>query len=667
MTPRFSWFRLGAAGAAAALALGLPLPGILESSLLALTLALTPGAVMAEWLAPAAGRATRALLALTLSPLLVAGPAAALLALGVPMEQAARVIAWAVAALAAISAWRHREPMAGEGKVVWGSALAWYAVVAALLLGNPALIARSDGWFHAAVTLQVHGHGLPLEDPFFAGLKLLYFWGMHVWAAMWLALVPATSVWTPLIALDLAAAVATMLAITLLARRLGGDARAQALAATLAVVGYAPFAWLLMVGRTLIGAVTGMQEVRQLLLRGVDPIMAAMNAQLLHSSMVFFGDKFLIATPFGMGLALFGAFVLTLLEAIERPSWRTWVLLALLQIASLFLHSVIGYANAIAAGGWWCWALWRATAGGDRRLKRVLVPLLLVFIVAAIVLLPYLRATTAAKRQSFHFGLDGPTVRTWLLAGLVFVPSGMGWLVARARRRGPAREVLGLALSLTLAALLLGLPLGNQSKLFGLLFLLLSAPAALGWQALIAAQHGARRVLLIAVLALATLPTAGLCLWGFATEHGQLDHGWDRRDSAAERDGWRWASANLPRDALFVDAAERLDMTVYAARSALWGGPGWAKNWGYDPAALELRHRATATLGRGAAPPSEVRAMLLALGRPVIVVARHADAADSTSPWARLALPDHEAARRAALTPIFANSGLALYRWQGQP
>jgi hypothetical protein len=290
----------------------------------------------------------------------------------------------------------------------------------------------------------------------------------------------------------------------------------------------------------------------------------------------------------------------------------------------------------------------------------------LAFVAGTLALVPYLQVTTAGKHQSFHFGLDGPTLCTWLLAGLAYVPAGMLWLRAAARRDPAARELAILAIVLSLACLLLGLPLGNQSKLFNLLFALLAAPAALGYAAL--AARGPRiRMAMAALLAVALIPTAALFTWGFATERGQLHLTWDTSASADERAAWSWARAHTAADAVVVDADARLDMTVLAARSALWGGDGWAKNWGYDPRALAARRAAAATIGTGLTPTPEARRMLGELGRDVLVVARRVETRPTGSAWARLVtrepgVPPGDVTR---YTLLYRNETVVLYRWTG--
>jgi hypothetical protein len=224
---------------------------------------------------------------------------------------------------------------------------------------------------------------------------------------------------------------------------------------------------------------------------------------------------------------------------------------------------------------------------------------------------------------------------------------------------------LAMTVALTLAALCLGLPLGNQSKLFNLLFVLLAAPAAIGLFALLE-RGGWARMAMMALVVGGMLPTTLLYTWGFATERGQHQTSWDRPDTPDERVAWEWVRLHATRDAVIVDADARLDMTVLADRSALWGGDGWAKNWGYDPQALELRRAAAATVGVGRPPTPECRAMLAALGRDVLVVARRDGGAPDGGLWARRVAGSAGAAVApisGAYVLVHRNASVAIFLW----
>lgn len=647
---------------AAALILPPALPAAALAVALAAVLGYLPGALAAARLAPAWGRSGRALFALGVSPFLSGACASALIAIGTAPVVAARVVVAALALWSVADAFAPRPRLVGPQREAetWIAALAWTAVVALLLRANPWLAPRSDGGFHAAVALQIAQRGVPPEDPFFAGLRLLYFWGGDAWAALWLALAPGLRVWTPLIALNLAGACAAVLGVCAIARRLGAAAGGCAFAAGLAVVGSMPFGWGWVAARALAGEVRGWDEVRRLIALGADPALRALAEGLLHPSLVFFGDKFLVLTPFALGLGLFAALVLALLDLIERPRLRAAAALAVLEAAALYLHTVVGLAFGTVAVLWVLWAAWRARRPEERSLLRPLPFLVLAGMAAAAALAPYLAAIALGKRSVLAWGLSPRALFSWLGAGALFVPAGMLWLVARGRRPGPARELLGIAVALTVLGLALRLPENNQAKFLSLLFVLLAPPAALGWAALFTRLGGPGRVLLAAGLALATLPTVGLCVWGFAAERGQTPESW-HEPQAAERAALEWARTHTAATAVLADETGSREAPVIAARSTLWGGAGRARDWGYPEAALERRRRAVAELSAGREPPPGTRALLHALGRDLVVVARASAAGDSSAAWNALPRrPDRYQA-------LYRGPGIILYRWVGQP
>lgn len=628
----------------------------------ALTAALgyAPGAIAAPLLLPRAGVAGRTLFALCTAPFITGAVAALAMALGAAPGPAARALLAAVALAALVAS---RRPAARdvehEGAAPWLAAVLWAALVAALLFGNPWLAPRFDGTFHAAVTLQVAERGLPPEDPYFAGLRLLYFWGYHVWAALWLAVAPRLTVWAPLLALNLTGALAVVLGVCLLARRLGADARGMAAAAAVAILGYAPFSWLWIGVRAVTGDVVGPEEIRRLVAMGATPPMQIMSTWTLHSSMAFFGDKYLVLTPFALGLAQFTLVLLVLLEFIERPRPREGVTLALSVGAAMFIHSVVGWSAALIAGVWWWWALWRARRTGNAA-RGALLGLPLAFAAAVVTLLPYLAATTLGKQKGVAPGFSPHALGTWLLSGMLIVPAGMAWLWRERARRTAAGHLLVFAVALTASGLSLSMSGNNQSKFFNLLFLLLAAPAGLMLVDLYRRAPDRRRRALTAVLTVAVAPTVLLAMWAFATERAQLGDDWEH-PRPGERVALAWAAAHTEPGTIFVDSRFSLDLPASAGRSVMSGGEPWEKIWGYAPRALDLRRRATAELGALGEASGEVRALLADLGRPVLVtVRRRWEEPGDPGRWARMLAAPHPGYRL-----VYRNDDLAFFRWEG--
>src|SRR5262249_46411145 len=242
-----------------------------------------------------------------------------------------------------------------------------------------------------------------------------------------------------------------------------------------------------------------------------------------------------------------------------------------------------------------------------------------------------------------------------LLAGWVYLVGALPVLRRRERDGSRGVDLVPMAAALVLAALFIRLPENNQSKFLNLLFLLLSAPAAVGWCARWARLGSRGKAILAALALIAVVPTAALVAWGFASERGQT---YDAvpPSTAAERQAFTWARAHTGARTAFADQGGGEDLVVRAARGALWGGHGYEDNWGYPMSAMPLRERAVAQLSSGIDPDPEVRALLRSLDRPVIVVARRRYADTTGAAWrATLAPPRYH--------PLFANDEVRLYQW----
>ena len=618
---------LAAAAALAVAAAGLPSP--LAVAALAVTFLVTPGLLAARFAFAGAGRETRFGAALALSPFLTGAPAAALLALGAPLPLVARGVAASVGLLAlALPDARDRDRAESGGWVPWACAAAWTALVAALLVGNRYLPPRADGWYHAGATLQVLQRGVPPEDPYFAGIRMLYFWGIHVWGASWLALAPRLSVYTPFIAFNLSAACAVVLAVAALARRLGAGPGGVALAAGVATLGYSPFGWLIVFLKAMVGDVTGWAEITRTMGQGVDIVLMTLAYSQLHGSMAFFGDKFLVLTQFGMGMALFALAVRMLLDLASAPGLRVTIAFCLLAAAALFIHTVVGYSIVIAAGVVGLTLLPGALRGRALE-RRAVLAVAAATVTAGLVLAPYLLEITLGKRGQFRPGLSLPGLATLVIGGFCTVVPGFAWLVSRARRSPDAARVLGIAGIFAVMAMTLKLPENNQSKFFNILFLLLAPPAALFWISWLVSPRRLVRTAAVLVLAGGALPTAAFAVWGFATERGQSGFGW-HPPSGAMTTAMAWARAHTPADAAFCDVGGGREVLTMAGRSTIWGGYAGERDYGYDPAAMLARRDLAGSLCRGRDPGPAGAALLAGIHRDVIVMVR-AGAPDSLS------------------------------------
>ena len=614
--------------AAALVMLPLRLPNPVAALALAITLAWLPGCLLMDSIRTLRDRGERILASLALSPALAGGAGALLMGLGAAPLLATRIVA---AALFIGALWRAFAPRGGDGMRAgdWHAeaaptaiapALLWASIVAAFLAANIYLPPRSDGWFHAGVTQQIALRGLPVEDPSYAGLRLLYFWGTDLWAALWLARGPGLAVWTPLITLNVAAAMAVILGVCAIARRLGATRGGQWLAAALAILGYSPFAWVWVVARAAGGEVRGLAELQRLIASGADTALRALGVGQLHASLSTFADKFLVLTPFGLGLALFALFLIALREAADTRGSRPAVLLALVAAAALFTHTVAGFSALAVAGVWGAAELAR---GGPRRAAALRAALALLAGVALAV--PYLLAVTHGKHAAIGPGFSRGAVGSLVLGGALLVPAG-AWAAWRFSRARPIAADLLIAMGVLAAlGLLLRLPESNQSKFFNLLFLVAAAPAALAILALAERALPPARIVIAIAVALAVLPTAALCAWGFAAERGQSLDSW-HFPAPEVMAAWRWLAGHTGRNCVVADEGGAREPMVYAARSALAPGASLERDWGYAPSEVAVRKRASRELATRGPLSSATDSLLRALGREVVVVERRAGA-----------------------------------------
>jgi len=639
---RAAWFACASAAALAAVRPGVfggPFAWLLAAS----ALALVPGAWLARRLAPS-GSGPRAALALLLAPA-VCGAVLTLARLaGLGLLDSARSLA-AVSAL--LAAWEALHP-SGQGRgpverpLALVFAIATAATIAAVHVLHPVLSARSDGAFHAGVAWAAVRQ-LPPEDPFFAGLPLRYFWGLHAWAAGWLALAPRLGAYAPLLWANVTAALAALLAVAALARQLGAGPRAAVLAQGLALAGAAPFAWLVLAGRASSGDVRGVAEWRAALEHGADHALRALDPGWLHPSLVLPLDKFVVLTPFAWALAGMALAALALADTLARSDTRAAARLGVIVAATGFLHPVGGLAiaGAVLAGA-------AVSATRSREARAGSLQALAAVAVALLALAPYFAsiapggADNDASAVSPRLAVNASGLASALVAGAWLLPPA--WLVLARRERGDAFRpaLLAMLAALVTPACLLRIGGDNQSKFLNLAFLLASAPAAVAWST---APRRARATALV-LLAVSALPTLACMGWAYAHQSTSSDDAPSRPDAAIVS-----AVSDLsPRDAVLVDATQ--DSTRGAApalagetgRALLWSGAFMAHKWGHPADALALRAAAAAALAAGQWPEGAPGALLDSLHREVWIVLPD----DS----AHLAGPEERVVARAANTRL---------------
>jgi hypothetical protein len=397
-----------------------------------------------------------------------------------------------------------------------------------------------------------------------------------------------------------------------------------------------------------VGEVRGAAELREIFaLAPLTPERSALFTQVLSSS-DFFLRKFLVGTAVSWCFL----FVLVAADAALRVArfarFPDGLVLLVAAAGSFLFHVIVGGASMAAL------ALGVLASLLLRRAAPVSGLVVLVLVATGLAAcLPYFRSVTAVKEADSLFPL-GINLRSW--ASLVPTLLGAGLLALPFVRRSwrEARGALALHLgwlgAACLYALFARLPGPNQfDKPALVVYLPLALTAGLAlpglWHGL--AGRPGRRTLFVAFLVLFLLPDNALRYASYLTERppGPL--------SAEETALYRWIAEATPRDAVFLDSADRVDVLLRGPRAQYWGKQAYAEQWGYSREELARRRGLRDALY---APGDFDRALLAplgALGRPAFVVVREEDAPGAA---------DRLAARGDLFRRVFREGGFHVFR-----
>lgn len=450
------------------------------------------------------------------------------------------------------------EPLPERGHGFPSIAALTSAALAALLVATVALSVPmvrmwSDAWFHAAATIEIARHGVPPQDPNFAGIPLYYPWIYH----FVLALVGAATRLSPFHAMALlgawSAAVVVLAAAQLAYRSFGRGAAAWV--GAIVVLGLDPFGWLSWLVRGMVGKTVGLATMVGGL-GGTEgaAISLAIGFPPTHVSLL---NRFWTGTALTPAIALGIATAWSVARALDRPSPGAWLRTLALALSMFAIHPA--YA-AFVDGAIVIGLIVVVRGGVARGMGLGLIAACLLAVAAGFV---WVRLCSV------------PGVTTGIKPGLylrnlwsLLLAVGPWWVVAapafaRVRGNGAAgRFAVASAIGAVALALFVVLPEYNSDKLFYLAWVSLAPLVAAGvvWWA------DRLRLPAIARLALVTalvLPSAGLYAIGIASDRrspGVLVRGEmpaTRQQPLAtdqEAAGYRFMRARLAGDAVIIES-----------------------------------------------------------------------------------------------------------------
>ena len=570
-------------------------------------------------------------LAFAVSPVIFGGGVLLALAGGIHMNGAA-VLGGAAGLLLFVLAARSPAPRTGGDAA---SAGAWIVlgIAAIMAFGLPLADTwwrvRSDSWFHAAVADKLARDGLPVMDPYFAGLRLQYMYFYHAVLAACAALARIDLFHAMILinAVALSSSVFTFHALSGLFSRRVGPRMAGLCVWLFAMNGWFYLFYPLRVLRAFTGDSRGGAVLKELFPWAPSGHETALRLISIEGNQFMFLDKFMLGTAFSLTFGL-AATVLFLLAAARRGEWsRRHDLMFVLCIAgAALLHVVTGVTVAITTSLVLALLLVMraAPAAGGPSYARLVAWVGLGFALTV----PYLLSTTSSGGSAtLGFGLQ-PRVMLGLLAdilpalALAFVFL-RGWRTQRDGATLGARLFSELSLSATgtlvvwtaivfVIAITVDLVTNNETKFAFLVHLPLAVFAVGAMERL---WDNRRRQLLL-VVASATLPLHLLYFYQAVRDTSVFE------TTAGETAAYAWAREHTPPDAVFIDENDVVRVPVQASRDLYWGNEGYAFNWGYDPAEMLARRRLRDAVFSPGGPSAEDRLRLQALGRPVFVIYR---------------------------------------------
>ena len=590
-----------------------------------------PGVALHRLVARSGSLGEAVLAGFILSPVMVAVFGALGLWMGASPVAAARGFIVLAAAGALVAARVQRVPFTLPAR---RETLVFLAFVAAFVLLTAFLPVtrewwrvRSDAWFHAAVVAQIEYAGVPPEDPYFAGVQLQYMWFYHVLVLVLARILDLDSFW-PMALLNVHALVGLSLAVFYLAG-VFRDRFVYRLAATATVLlAFNAAFWVFLPFKALkafSGEVRGAEELARTFALSPLHYKTAFRFLETYYNPVFFLDKFMVGTAFGLALAWMTAAWASACRYTTTPRPEQLWLFGGALVGMLGFHSIVGAVTI--AGVWGGLALTHLRRAHVASYQpRTAAVLAAVSLGALVAMAPYLYQVTHLRDTSgtlpVGFGIR-KLAATAIPCAFVFV---VAWRETRMRQdtSWPARFFVFGSLAAALFALLLRLPGVNDNQKPGyFVFIPLAVVAGFGLVTSLTARAGARRVATaVAWSLLFFLPVNAIALIHFYGTPVREEVTSDEKAMA------HWVRANTPRDAVFIEDEDRVSLLVTGPRRYLFGSWDYALQWGYSKPEMARRFHACRALYASAPIDATTLDVLASVAAPLFVVmrGRHRDA-----------------------------------------
>jgi hypothetical protein len=371
--------------------------------------------------------------------------------------------------------------------------------------------------------------------------------------------------------------------------------------------------------RAVIGDVRGFDEIRRTFSLSPFTYDTASSFLTIYYNQEFFLDKFMVATAFGLALALMVTAWSATTSYVTAGRRFDLVLLAGALVGMLAFHSVVGFVMLVAIfGGAILSHLMRRSIDGYRASRLVVV--LAVSLGCFIAMTPYLYGVMHLKEREQVFPLSlslAKTASIFISCAFVVV---MAWRARafRTNRSFPVRFFVLATLALTAFCLSIRLPGPNTyDKLGYFVFIPLAIPAGFAVAESIVARSGVRRSLVAAGwMLLFFLPVNALALASCFATPSPVEV------TPEEMRLTEWVRGHASRDAVFIDDDDRVFLVVTGPRRYLFGRWSYAQQWGYPRLEMSRRFHARRALYRAQPLDAATLEVLADIPDPLYVVAR---------------------------------------------
>jgi hypothetical protein len=453
--------------------------------------------------------------------------------------------------------------------VAIGVAIFWSAIILLVHSNSPRTLVSFHGLLHAAIGGQFLGSSgttLSLENPFFAGEKLAYYWFFQFLGAQ-VTKVLGINLFHSFELLIVLWTAGMMITGVFLGRRLYRSAIAGVLLGYLIMAGSNPFGWLFFL-RALIrrgqGALTDNPDYLWGIVHPIFGLVRYNDVGGIYGPLVNF---FLNITSRPMALASLLMMLFCLLSVIRGVRVSSVLLLTLTTALTTALSPIVGI-TVVAALLLSCLVYWFLNSRTSLREERKTYTREFMYAAAAMLIGLGLAAPTfyhlflgpsANKASFFLFSTDGlrHLVTSSMSVSVLLLLALIGLRRSTRENRVSLAIPLGAALTLLILDLCISLQAGNSSNLFHAAVVLLALPASGSIFIQDATGHQRIQKWLVAAIFIVFVPTLSIVVLSYtfrapisvSFESQVIEHSPKTSDLAVM---YQWIKSNTDQRAVFI-------------------------------------------------------------------------------------------------------------------